>query len=40
MINPIRSATRLCDVAEVYFALSVLLAAASLVNSLVLFTRI
>jgi hypothetical protein len=40
MIYPIRSATRLRDVVEVYFALSMLLAAASLVNSLVLITRL
>jgi hypothetical protein len=40
MINPIRPGARLCDFAEVYFALSVLLAAASVVNSLVLITRL
>ncbi len=39
MIYPIRAATRLRDVAEVYFALSVLLAAASLVNTFMLFAR-
>jgi len=37
MISPIRAVTRLRDVAEVYFVLSALLAAASLVNSFVLF---
>jgi hypothetical protein len=36
MTNPIRLATRLRDVAEVYLAISVLLAAASVVNSYVL----
>jgi hypothetical protein len=40
MINPIRTAARLHDVAEVYFALSALLAAASLVNSVVLFAHL
>jgi hypothetical protein len=40
MIYPIRSAARLRDVVEVHFALSVLLVAASLVNSLVLITRL
>jgi len=40
MINPIRSATRLRDVVEVYFALSALLATASFVNSFVLFAHL
>jgi len=40
MSNSIRTASRLRDGAEVYFALSTLLAAASLVNSLVLFARL
>jgi hypothetical protein len=40
MINPIRTATRMRDVAEVYFALSTLLAAASLLNSFVLFAHL
>jgi hypothetical protein len=40
MINPIRTAARLRDVVEVYFALSALLAAASLVNSFVLLARL
>ncbi len=40
MINPIRNATRLRDVVAAYFALSVLLTAASLVNSLVLFAHL
>jgi hypothetical protein len=39
MINPIRTAACLRDVAEVYFALAALLAAASLVNSFVLFAH-
>jgi len=39
MISPIRTAARLRDVAGVYFALSALLAAASLVNSFVLFAH-
>ncbi len=40
MINPIRAAARLRDAAEVYVALSALLAAASLVNSVVLLARL
>jgi len=40
MINPIRTVTRLRDAAEVYFALSALLAAASLVNSVMLLARL
>ena len=40
MINPIRTATRLRDVAEVYFGLSALLAAASLVNGVVLLAHL
>jgi hypothetical protein len=40
MSNSIRTVSRLSDGAEVYFALSALLAAASLVNSLVLFARL
>lgn len=40
MINPIRTAARLRDIAEAYFAVSALLVAASLVNSVVLFARL
>jgi hypothetical protein len=40
MISPIRIAARLRDVAEVYFALTALLAAASLVNSFVLLAHL
>ena len=40
MINPIRPTTRLRDVVEVYFALSTLLVAASLVNSVVLLAHL
>ncbi len=39
MIYPIRTATRLRDVAKVYIALSALLAAASFANSFVLFAH-
>jgi hypothetical protein len=40
MINPIRSAVRLRDAVEVYFALTALLVAASLVNGFALFARL
>jgi len=40
MRNSIRTVTRLRDVAEAYLTVSVLLAAASLVNSVVLFAHI
>ena len=40
MNNSIRIVSRLRDGVEVYFALSALLAAASLVNSVVLFSRL
>jgi hypothetical protein len=40
MINPIRTAARLRDIAAVYFAVSALLVVASLVNSVLLFARL
>jgi hypothetical protein len=40
MINPIRTVARLRGIAEAYFAVAALLAAASLVNGVVLFARL
>ena len=40
MISPIRTAARLRDIAGVYFAVSALLVAASLINGVVLFARL